>query len=435
MTETDAAAAPRGLAGLSTRNAVALVVANMIGAGVFTTSGYALADHSPAVVVLAWILGGVLATCGALSYGALGARFPHSGGEYELLRRTLHPTAGVLAGWVSLLAGFSAPIAFAAAALGRYLAPVLGFADAVAADVIGTVGILAMGALHLAGVRIGAKVQDVAVGVKLALIAAFVVGGGYVIATRPAPAPVEPAPEFSVAKLAVTCVWISFAYSGWNAAVYVAGEVEDARRRVPRSLLLGTLIVAVCYVAMNAVFVWSTGVDRLAGQAEVGLLAAQALFGEPAGVAVAGLVALALLTSISAMTMAGPRVYARMAEDGVFPRFFAAGAAHRPAVLLQMVLALAMLWTATFDALMTYIGYTLSLSAAATVVGLVVVRLREGPERVPVPGWPVVPVVFVAAVLAIAAFSYSQAPVPATWALGTLAAGALLHAVQRSRWR
>jgi APA family basic amino acid/polyamine antiporter len=411
---------------LETRSAAALVVANMVGAGVFTTSGYALADLDRRAVLAAWLVGGLLATLGCLSYGALGRRFPHSGGEYELLRRTVHPAAGFLAGWVSLLAGFTAPIAFAAAAFGRYLGPGLGLPGS--PELLGTVAILVAGVMHLGGLRVGSRVQDAVVGIKVLLIVALIVGGAVVIGGRAeVTAAAAVAPDFSWPAFAVTCVWVSFAYSGWNAASYVAGEIVDAERALPRALLLGTLVTAALYLGLNAVFVFAAPVDQLAGRAEVGLVAAEALAGPWLGRAVTLVVALALFTSIMAMTMAGPRVYARMAADGGLPRALASGLDHRPAILLQIGLALLMLWTSTFDGLMTFIGWTLSVSSAATVVGLILVRRREGAKAVPVPGWPFVPVVYVAATLAIAAFSFAREPVAAGWGIAVLLCGTLAY--------
>jgi amino acid transporter len=413
---------------LTTFSAATLVVANMVGAGVFTTSGYALADHERGVVLLAWLVGGVLAICGCLAYGALGRRFPHSGGEYELLRRTIHPLAGFLAGWVSLLAGFTAPIAFAAAAFGRYLGPVLGID---AGPWLGTFAILVAGGLHLRGARLGARSQDVVVVLKVVLIVAFLVFGAAQLlgGSSTETVPLPPARPFDLAAFAVTCVWVSFAYSGWNAASYVAGEIDDAERSLPRALLLGTLVTAALYLGLNAVFVYAAPVEVLAGKAEIGLLAADALGGAWLERAVAGVVALALFTSIAAMMMAGPRVYARMAADGFLPRVLASGADHRPAILLQITLALVALWTQSLDSLMTYIGWTLSVSSAMTVCGLIRVRLRKGADAVPVPGWPVVPAFYVLVTLAIAAFSFSDRPTEASAGLGTLCLGALAFAV------
>ncbi|MCC6785085.1 MAG: amino acid permease, partial [Planctomycetes bacterium] len=292
---SDPGASPRAL--LRPRSAICLVVANMIGAGVFTSSGFALADHTPALVLAAWLVGGVLATCGALCYGALGRRFPHSGGEYELLRLTVHPLAGFLAGVVSLVAGFSAPIAIAAATFEIYLKTAFGIEAP--AHAIGAAVIVGAALLHAIGLEVGAKAQDALVVFKLALIAVLVVAGAIALGMRGLPAAgIAALPTgFDLEAFAVTCVWVSFAYSGWNAASYLAGELADAPRTLTRSLLTGTWITAVAYLALNAVFVFAAPRAELAGQAEVGVLAARALGGEHAAMVLAALVALASLTS------------------------------------------------------------------------------------------------------------------------------------------
>jgi len=403
-------------------SAAALVVANMIGAGVFTTSGFALADLGrPGTVLLAWAVGGVLALCGALSYGALARRIPESGGEYTFLTRTLHPLLGFLAGWVSLLAGFTAPIAAAALGLQAYLVGSGGMT--LRPEWVGTGAILAAGLMHGMRLREGVALQNLAVGVKLAAIAAFVVLGAFELGGG-ARYGAALSTSFEPGAFAVTLVWISFSYSGWNAAVYVAGEMRDPERDLPRALMLATAVVTLAYVSLNAVFLYAAPADALAGKAQVGAIAAEFLGGPGLRRALTVLVALALFTSISSMVMAGPRVYARMAEDGLFPRALApAGGIPRRAVALQVVLAVVVVWTTGLVELLGYIGFTLSLSASATVLGLIRLRRREGAERVPVPGHPWVPGLFVLASASTAAFMISRQPWEAGWGLLTIAAG------------
>jgi APA family basic amino acid/polyamine antiporter len=419
---------------LGVGSAGALVVANMIGVGVFTTSGFALADlHRPGPVLLAWCVGGVLAMCGALSYGALARQIPVSGGEYTLLSRTLHPAAGFLAGWVSLLAGFTAPIAAAGLGLQAYLADSFGVATR--PEIIGTTAILAAGLMHGLRLRQGVLLQNVAVGLKLAAIALFVVLG---VLWMPEHAESRALTSTPVAlpAFAVTLVWISFSYSGWNAAVYVAGEVRDPERNLHRSLILATAIVTVVYLALNAVFLYAAPASDLAGKAEVGAIAAEAIGGPTLRRAVSVLVALALFTSISSMVMVGPRVYAQMAEDGLFPRLFKAGAdVPGAAVALQVGLAIVVLWISGLVQLLGYIGFTLGLSAAATVSGLFVLRHRLGADRVPAPGYPWIPAFFIVATLGAAAFMVSRQPVQAGLGLLTVVAGLPFYWLMRRRSR
>ncbi|MCU0865322.1 MAG: APC family permease [Planctomycetes bacterium] len=416
--------------GIRERSAVALVVANMVGVGVFTTSGFALHDLGDRrLVLVAWLLGGAIALCGALSYGALALRFPDSGGEYEYLRRTVHPLAGTATGIVSLLAGFSAPLAAAAHLLQSYGCRLLDV-QAPALPWTGTAAILLAAGMHGGAVRVGARLQDLVVGAKLLLAVAFVAlslrlfgrpptNGGRAVAAP-------------MAGLATTMPWIYLAYSGWNAAAYIAGEVEQPRRSVPRAMLFGCLLVTALYLALNAVFLWSADASALTGKPEIAAIAAAALLGRPGELLVTAIVVLALLTSITGMTMAGPRVYARMAENGDLPRCFGGhdGRPPRTAIALQAALALGFLWAAELQQLMSYIGWTLSLSAAATVWGLVRLRRREGAAAVPCPGWPFVPLVFVAAILWFAVGAVLAAPRDCLLGLGTL-----LLAVSVARWR
>ncbi len=389
--------------GIGLPSAICLVVANMIGVGVFTTSGFALADlHTPERVMFAWALGGVLAVLGAISYGALAARLSESGGEYLFLTRTIHPVAGFLAGWVSLLAGFTAPIAAAAWGLQAYLGVTAEY------PWVGTVAILIAGLLHGVWRAPGLVTQNLLVAVKLLLIAAIIVFGLSQLPTitrDPAP------PAVSMNVFAVSLVWISFSYSGWNAAVYIAGEVRDPKRGLPRALLYGTVTVMAFYLALNAVLVYAAPVAELAGRQDIGAVAAAALGGETFAWFVRAVIAIALFTSISAMVMAGPRVYARMADDGVFPRIFSMRrTTPAAAVWFQVALAVLVLWISTLRDLLGYIGYTLSLSTAVTIIGLLLLRRREGAQAVPIPGYPWVPGLFVLATSYIGIRSMTMLP-------------------------
>ncbi|HLU48641.1 MAG TPA: amino acid permease, partial [Planctomycetota bacterium] len=381
----------------------------------------------------AWAIAGLFAVCGALSYGALARLFPESGGEYHFLRVTVHPFAGFLAGWVSLVAGFTVPIAIVALTFGAYVGPVLG--EATSGEWIGTAAIALAALMHGVALRFGLAIQNVAVAVKLLLIGGFIVLGAVRLpAFEPGEAS-SPDLPFDLGALAVAVVVISFSYSGWNAAVYIAGEIREPERNLRRALLLGTGVVTIVYLALNAVFLWSAPPARLAGEVDIGAVAALTLGGERLVLGVRGLVALALLTSISAMVMAGPRVYARMAEDGLFPRWFR-GTRDVPtgAVLFQAALAIAIVWLSELRALLDYAGFTLGISAAATVIGLLLHRLRHGPHRVPIPGFPLVPGIFVLGTLGAVAFVIASKPREASLGLLTLAAGAPVYAAIRF-WR
>ena len=387
-------------------SATALVVASMLGTGVFTTSGFLLADlKSPWLVLTAWAMGGLVAMLGALSYGALARHIPESGGEYLFLSRTLHPAAGYVAGWISLVVGFSAPLAAAANAFGVYTKD---WFPGVSPPLLGTFLLIILSAIHAWNVRHGAAAQNLAVLLKVLLMAAFI-GFGL---TRISNFTETAVTAFSTPAFAMSLVWVSFSYAGWNAAIYLGGEVTNPGRNLPRSLLTGTLLVTGIYLAINAVFLLAVPGEAIEGRLEIGRIAAEHLGGHTWANGATVLICLALATSVSSMVMAGPRVYARMAADGYLPSWLAQRAGPpRASILFQFAIALLMLWTASYQSLLTFIGFTLSLSTAATVIGLMVVRRRIG-ASLPVPGWPWVPVTFVVAVLGMTSLSVARAPLP-----------------------
>ena len=407
-------------------SSVALVVANMIGAGVFTSSGYALdALGARHYVMYAWAAGGLLALCGAVSYAGLAAHMPESGGEYHYLAKTLHPMAGFLAGWVSLLAGFTAPIALAAVSLQEYLGPALGM------DMdrhwLATVSILVAFCMH-AFRRPGVVLQNLAVLLKLVLLSAFL-AIALVEMPRSAPATeVVVDTPFDLGAFAISLVYISLAYSGWNATVYVAGEVKDARRNATRSLWLGCVVVFVIYLGLNYVFLYGAPVEQVRGEPAIGAIAASALGGETFARLVRFAVAAALFTSVSSMVMIGPRVYAKMAEDGLFPRVFAAkDGVPLAAIGLQALGAIVIAWFTDVRSLLEYIGFTLGISSAAAVFGLILLRRRLGAAAVPVFGYPFVPLIYVTVTVGAAAFLALSTAGGGLWGCLTVLAGLPLY--------
>jgi len=411
-----------------------LVVANMVGAGVFTTSGFSLLDlGSPLRVIVAWIAGGLIAVAGAASYGRLVRAMPESGGEYLFLSRAAHPLLGFIAGWVSLIAGFTGATALAATAFESYVAPAATRPDWLPVDAVAAGVIVVSGLLHGTGVRTGARVQNAAVMIKLLLLAAFLglaagtAGSG---AWRGAPLDNAPAGTGAVlAAFAVSLVWISLSYSGFNAAVYVAEEAVQTRVNVPRALMRGTLLVFALYVLLNAVFVLAPPPEVIAGRPDVAAVAAQWLAGDTVAMLVRLTIAFALFTSVSSMLMAAPRVYAKMADDGLLPAFLRfRGDTPRGAVLAQVVLSLAFVFASSLRDLLSYLGLTLSLSAAVTVACLFLPGVRDNPL------WhrsSLVPLAYISATLVAATIMGWQNPAQVIAAAATFAAGAAAYAVVR----
>ncbi len=415
-----------------------LVIANMIGAGVFTTSGFALADlGTPARVLATWLVGGALAFCGALSYAALVRRLSESGGEYLFLARALHPLVGFLAGWVSLLAGFSGAIAFAALAFEAYLLPAGTRPVWLPPGTLAMLAVLVAGLAHGLRLEAGAIAQNLLVLFKLVLFLVLMAWGAAGLLSHGAAgaAPRSVSEPLDLARFATATLWVSLSYSGFNAAVYVAGEARGGAPTVARALVAGTVLVTLIYVFLNALFVYGAPYLAIAGREDVAARAAWALGGEPLARLTRLLIVVALATSVSSMVMAGPRVYARMAADGVFPALFHERDGRMPgsAVALQVVLAIVIIRIADLRTLLSYLGFTLSLSTAATVATLFVLRAREGVGRVPVTGYPWVPGFYVAGTALLAVIAALDRPLEPLLGLATLAVGVVAYGLFRRR--
>lgn len=439
---------------LGTPTATALVIANMIGVGVFTTLSYQVhALPSTSAILLLWLAGGVLALCGALCYAELAAALPRSGGEYALLTRLLHPLAGFLAGWVSLVVGFAAPVAAAALAFAAHLEKV--WPDLRGQGLwIATALVLGLSLLHATQVRWGARLQVAATILKFVLV----LGLGLALSLWPGTAqPVAVLPTgtdweliFGSSAFAVSLVYVAYAYSGWNAAIYVAGEVRQPGRTLPRALLWGTAIVTALYVLLNygflraipfselqAVNPFAVGEQGLIEQElAVGFIAGKALFGSTGADWIALLIAAGLLSTVSAMVLAGPRVAMTMAEDFPALRPIArpgAGGAPWRAVALQAAVSLGLLWTASFATVLTLIGVCLSVCAMAVVWGLIRLRRREPELGRPYRCWgyPFTPLLFLLGSGWMVVHALRAEPKAAWVSLGTLLVGAVLYALMR----
>jgi basic amino acid/polyamine antiporter, APA family len=396
------AAAPRQV--LDLRAATLLVIANMIGTGVFTTLGLQAAGvPDGAALLLLWLLGGVIAACGALVYAELAAALPRSGGEYVYLSRSFGPAVGIIAGWISATVGFAMPIALAAMAFGQYAATVL----PVSPKPLAVGAVILIASLHAFDVALGARFQVWMTLLKVVAIVLFCIVGLLLPAApgalSPLPGADTPAALLSPA-FTLSLVYVSYAYSGWNAAVYVAAEVRAPQRVVPQALLLGTGAVTLLYLLLNWVFLRSTAAAELAGTVEVGALAAAHLFGAAGGAIISSMLALLLLSTISAMLLAGPRVFEAMAADRPALSLFGArnrrGAPTR-AVLFSLSLALGLILLGTFAEVLAFAGFTLMLSSLLTVLGAMRLRRTEPalprPFRVPWYPWPALVYLFLTA--------------------------------------
>ncbi|WP_193210761.1 amino acid permease [Luteolibacter marinus] len=352
--------------------ASALVVANMIGTGVFVSLGYQLLDfHSAPPILFLWLLGGLVALCGALCYAELARHLPKSGGEYHFLGAIYHPSLGFMAGLLSAIAGFAAPTAITALAMGAYLNKALPWIDATAAAAV----VIVIGAAaHGLSASTSGRVQVVATTLKLLLITVFLVatcvipGKGDIRWSFDA---AEDLPQVLSPMFAGAAFYVFYAYSGWNAAVYGLEEWNRPERTVKRALVGGTLLVTALYVGLNMAFLKAAPVEALKGKEEVGHVAAQAMFGDQAGQVISGLFATGLFASVSALLWAGPRVLGAMARDLPALRFFySPGEVPLKALAFQAILALVLVGSSKIDSLMTYTQTGLTLCTFLTVAGL-----------------------------------------------------------------
>ena len=426
-----------------------VVVANMIGTGIFTTPGLIASElQNPYSVLICWVMGGLFALCGAFSYGELGAIFPEAGGEYVYLREQFGRLMGFLSGWVSLLVGFSAPIAAASIAFSAYLFQTLGMPEGpliIFAPcgihlmtlsfpiAVSIAAIILVSGIHYLGVIFGSKVQNALTIFKLCVIiifilSAFLIGRG---------STTNFSGEWRLwdlfnGKFAVSLIFVSFAYSGWNAAAYLGGEIKKPEITLPFALVLGTIIVVTLYLLLNIVFIYSLPQQALSQVIEVGSKSAIALFGESISIYFSACISLALLSVLSAMIMTGPRVYYAMARDNLFFRLFGkVDSAHgTPAhsIFLQGGIAVAMVLTASFDRLLIYIGFTLSIFTSLAVIGLVRTRLKL-PSVSPgyrTFGYPVTPILFILGNSWIIYFSIVTRPLASLWGFLTIGLGILV---------
>jgi APA family basic amino acid/polyamine antiporter len=384
-----------------------------------------------------WIVGGAAALCGALSYAELSAAFPRSGGEYNFLSRIYHPALGFLAGWISVTVGFSAPIALAAMAFGVYFK---GVVPGSSPQLLALAVAWLITFIHLSGVKHSTSFQNVSTLIKAALIVGLIIAGLAV----GEPQPISFAPSASdvsymtSAPFAVSLVFVMYAYSGWNAATYIAGEIRDPAVSLPRAIIAGVLIVIALYVALNAVFLYTTPIEAMAGQLDVALIAGKHIFGEVGGRIVGALICIGLISSISAMTWIGPRVTMAMGND--YPLLSPLSQTTRDgvpttALLLQLAIVSLLLMTQSFEAVLDVIQFSLTLCSFLAVLGVIVLRAREPglPRPYRTWGYPLTPLVFLGVTGFMMYHLIAERPLQSFAGLAIMVAGLAIYAVSQSR--
>jgi APA family basic amino acid/polyamine antiporter len=418
--------------GVSLITATAIVIANMVGTGIFTSLGFQVGDlPSGFAIVVLWAVGGLCAFCGALAYGELAAALPRSGGEYHFLSRTFHPCIGFVAGWLSATVGFAAPIALAAMALGKYFAGITGIVSPVTVSLFAVVLVTV---IHSLGVHVGARFQNLATWLKVALILVFI-GAGMCV-THPQPVSFLPEPGdwklITSPPFAISLVFVMYSYAGWNAATYIVGEIRNPQRNVPLAIGIGTFFVSLLYIALNAVFLHVAPMKELAGQVDVGHVAANYIFGQTGGRIMSGLICLGLVSSISAMTWVGPRVTMTIGQDFRILSPFAVCTRRgvpQVALLAQLAIVVVLILTATFEKVLTYVQFSIQLCSFLTVIGLIVLRRTQPdlPRPIRCWGYPITPLIFICISIWMMTYQMLRQPMESLAGLGTIAIGALLY--------
>lgn len=418
-----------------------IVIANIIGAGIFTTTGYLMGFlGNPVIMLTLWFVGGIIAFCGALAFGELGAAFPEAGGEYIFISKLFHPLLGFLSGWLSLIVGFSAPIAASAIGFSKYFTwafPQIQswlFLDGIIQPeifkkILAILIILIFTGIHSRGVIFGTKVQNGLTILKVILViglivAGFSIGKGsfqHLEQTQPF--------QFNFSgwkSIGLSLMFIMFAYSGWNSATYIGSEIKNPRKVIPWSLLISTGVVIVLYLLLNLFFVYAIPPGEMVGEPEIGGLAAGKSFGGVAETIISLLISFALFSSLSAFIILGPRVYYSMARDGYFfkgvakvhPRF----KVPTNAIILQSTIAIILVMSGTFEQILVYMGFSLGIFPILAVLGVFKLRLT-GKSTLKLPGYPIVHVVFILTGIAMLILAFFERPWESSIAILTALSG------------
>lgn len=410
---------------------ITLVIANMIGTGVFTSLGYQVSPiPSGFSILLLWALGGLVAICGAFTYAEIAASFKKSGGEYYYLGQIFHPALGFASGWISLLVGFAGAISAVAIAIGEYAHELVG----IPVRVIAIVAIVLVSAIHWFGVKTGGVAQNILTSLKLSLIFVFCVAPFFVSGVSFSSVSFLPQAAdgdlILSAGFAVSLVYVVYAYSGWNAAAYIAGNLENPEKNLPRSLIIGTLVVVGVYLLLNGTFLHVANFNELDGKNDIGNVVAFKLFGPTMGSVFAGLFSTALLSTLSAMTIAGPRVLEAMGED--YPKlktFSVPNKYEMPyiSIIVQGAWSIFLVLVSSFKEIIQYISVSLSVFAMLTVIGIFIVRKRFPNSSFKLPLYPIPPIFFIAVTCWMIYFEFTKNPMVILYSAGTILSGILVY--------
>lgn len=433
--------------------AVNVVIASMIGTGIFTSLGFQVIDGAipdAFSILIIWLLGGLLALCGATVYGEVASYVGKSGGEYTFLTELYHPLIGFLSGWTSLFVGFSAAIASLALATGEYILPFLGVDNDVLFSIlevkitvhkiIGFCIIMFIAMVQLGGVLIGGVVQNALTGLKLAMIVFFICSPLLVENLEWSSNSLSPSESsldtiFSL-PFAGALVWVMFSYSGWNASSYIVGHLDKPKKTLSFSLLVGTVIVTVLYIALNVMFMMVADFDELAGRVDIANIVAEKMYGSEVALLFSLIFSLALVAGVNAMFISGPRVTEQMGQDYPKLKFFARKNEQDAPVIsivILFVISGSLVIFSSFKEIIEYIGITLSIFSMLTVASVFVVRKRGDRKESVVKsiGFPITPLLFILITLWMILYFLVLDPMTLVYSLLSLVPGVFVYFLVR----
>lgn len=426
-----------------------MVIANMIGTGIFTAIGYqVMADAipDPFTILIIWGVGGLFSLCGAFAYSEVASSVNRSGGEYSFLSELYHPLLGFLSGWISIIVGFSASIAALALVIGEYFLPLIGLSKTYAISLLGIEipiqkivalsSIVLIALVHIRGVKFGGVFQNYITAFKLLIIGLIIVVPFIYFGYEPSNVSFSPTGETSNTILssafAGSLVWVMFSYSGWNASTYILGNLENPKKTLPFSLIFGTLAVTVIYVLLNFTFMYVASFQELEGQIDVGNVVMQKVLGNNASLIFSGIFSFALLSGLSAMMIAGPRVAEEIGKD--FKLFKVLGKQNSkgnpvPAIIFLTAISSLLVIFSSFKEIVEYIGITLTIFAMLTVFGVFIIRKKRIPNILGIKclGYPFTPLMFIALSSWMLYYFISQDPIKIVWCLITTVPGVFIY--------
>jgi len=405
----------------------------MIGTGVFTSLGFQLVGiQSIFPLLMLWVIGGIVALCGALTYSELGSAFPRSGGEYHLLHRIIHPSIGFAAGIVSATVGFTAPAVLAAMALGSYLKAVF---PSLEQTIVASIVIVFFHAIHMKSIRWGTFFQGGSTAIKVGLLFVFILFGFLTVNNHQSISIIPKPGDGSIllsSSFAVSLVWVSYAYTGWNSIIYIAGEVEDPKINLSKTMLCSTGFVMCIYILLNYIFLYTAPIADMVGQVDIGYISGVAIFGNT-GAKIIGIgISILLLSTVSSYVYIGPRIMQIMGEDHKLLSFLKIKDNKnipRNAFWLQLFLSFLFIVTASFEQVLMYAGITLIITTTLTVISLFILRYKEPLLDRPykVWGYPITPLIYLMVNVWILYYSFLESQIESFIGIGIVIFSILIH--------